>query len=94
MDGRENETMIEYTRTFSKICGLQEACTVSYHAENRQGIQYLLVTRHGVRNKTAVCTLPPDLSQARVRQAALFLYENAIQPETAGDVLTDVCALL
>lgn len=82
----ETETIRQYTRDYSYIEGLQQACCVRYRLDRRDGVLWLAVgsTSRQLRG----------VSEERAAELLLFLYENAVGEQMMDAVLEDVCGPL
>lgn len=92
MNPKHGELLESYARDFSEIMGLQQAHRIGYALYSRSGGLGVVVSRDsgpGVL-RSAGCLLR-GASEEFGRGLLRFLYENAIPPENACDVIRDVC---
>lgn len=94
MDPTHGELLESYTREFSDIAGLQQAHRIGYALYGRSGGMGVQVCRESRNSGTrrAECLLP-GVSETFGRGLLRFLYENAVPPENACDVIRDVCTV-
>lgn len=92
MNPTQAELLESYTRSFSAIEGLQEAYRVGYALYDNAGQLGVVVCRETKAGVPRVvrCTLR-DVDRTFGRRLLRFLYENAVQPESACDIIRDVC---
>lgn len=92
MNPTQAELLESYARDFSEIEGLQHAHRVGYALYGRAGSLGVVVCREAGpgASKAARCALR-NASEEFGRNLLRFLYENAIPPENACDVIRDVC---
>ena len=92
MNPTQAELLESYARNFSEIQGLQKAHRVGYALYGNAGQLGVVVcgeTGSGVP-RAVRCTLR-DVSEEFGRGLLRFLYENAVPPEAACDIIRDVC---
>lgn len=94
MNPAQTELLESYARDFSEIKGLQAAHRIGYALYDKAGQLGVVVCREAGQSCTRAvhCTLAEsDLEFGR--GLLRFLYENAIPPENACDVIRDICAV-
>lgn len=82
----ETETIRQYTRDYSYIEGLQQACCVKYRLYREDGVLRLAVGSASRRLR--------GISEGCAEDLLLFLYENAVGEQAMDAVLEDVCGPL
>lgn len=92
MNPTQAELLESYARDFSEIAGLQRSHRIGYALYGHAGKLEMVVCREERQGtaKTTRCTLC-RVSEKTGRDLLRFLYENAVEPETAGDVIRDIC---
>lgn len=92
MNPTQTELLESYARNFSEIKGLQKTCRVGYALYAKAGQLGVVVCREsdGSAPRMARCALR-DVNADFGRGLLRFLYENAVQPENACDVIQDIC---
>lgn len=92
MNPTQAELLESYARNFSEIKGLQKTSRVGYALYTKAGQLGVVVCREsdGGSPRAARCALR-DVSVDFGRGLLRFLYENAVQPENACDVIRDIC---
>lgn len=94
MDPTHGELLEAYARDFSEIEGLQQAHRIGYALYGRSGGLDVVVRRESERGvpRAAECLLR-GISETFGRGLLRFLYENAVPPEHACDVIRDACEM-
>lgn len=92
MNPTQAELLESYARNFSEIKGLQKAHRIGYALYEKAGQLGVVVCREAGCDapRAARCALR-DVSEDFGRGLLRFLYENAVPPENACDVIRDVC---
>lgn len=94
MNPTHGELLESYAREFSEIIGLQQAHRIGYALYGRSGGLCVVVSREsGQENPRSAGCLLRGLSEEFGRGLLRFLYENAVPPENACDVIRDVCEI-
>ena len=83
-----NRLLAKQTRMFSYIEGLQAETQVYYTLWQCGPELRLLVS--GTAGPAVRCTFPADMER-HARNLLQYLYENAVMPGQAADVLADCC---
>lgn len=92
MNPTQAELLESYARNFSEIEGLQKAHRIGYALYVKEGCLGVVICREAGDEvpRTMRCTLR-DVSEKFGRGLLRFLYENAVPPENACDVIRDLC---
>lgn len=88
--GKVNRLLAKQTRLFSYIEGLQAETRVYYTLWQCGPELRILVS--GETGPAVRCTFPADM-ECRARNLLQYLYENAVMPSQAADVLADCCTV-
>lgn len=92
MNSTQAELLESYARNFSEIAGLQHAHRIGYALYGNAGqLGVVICTQAGQGPCKAVRCALRNVSEEFGRGLLRFLYENAVPPETACDVIRDVC---
>lgn len=92
MNPTQAELLESYARNFSEIKDLQEAHRIGYALYKNAGHLAVVVCRETADGtpRAIRCTLQ-DVSEEFGCGLLRFLYENAVPPENACDVIRDAC---
>lgn len=89
-EAAEGTVLAAYGRPFSEIPGFQMPCCVQYRLRRVAGRLVVEVQRSNRAPRLVSRTLHNG-DEAYGAALLQFLYENALQPEAAQDVLEDCC---
>ncbi len=89
-EATEGTVLAVYGRPFSEIPGFQAPCCVQYRLRRVAGNLVVEVQRKDRAPRLVSRTLH-NADEAYGAALLQFLYENALQPEAALDILEDCC---
>lgn len=94
MNPTQAELLESYARNFSEIKGLQHAHRIGYALYGQAGQLGVVVCKEAEQgpSRAVQCALR-DVSEEFGRGLLRFLYENAVPPENACDIIRDVCGV-
>ena len=89
-EATEGTVLAVYGRPFSESPGFQAACSVQYRLR-RYGHDLVVEIQRCSRAPRLVRRMLRNADEAYGAALLQFLYENALQPEAAVDILEDCC---
>lgn len=94
MNPTQAKLLESYARNFSEIEGLQKAHRVGYALYEKAGQLGVVICRQtGSEDPRVVRCSLRNVSEEFGRGLLRFLYENAVPPEGACDLIQDVCGV-